>query len=234
MRLNGGGVLGGREQTICLEQVHQDDDRAEMVRPRRVAVREVPVAQHNGIFDLWGRPSTQEKKQTMKMELNAAMREYSSRARGSNAVFERAGLQIGTEARAEIGMSVVHCDFPGQRGAIVEVVSGVMGECCKVKWEDGRCGCYSNLELRTFGHKRRHGPREDPYPVPTRPGPAPYCMGGPFGSRGKKPQDCPPALLESKDCARGAFRLYQYQPEVQKQNQVAIHDDLMQSADGWR
>jgi hypothetical protein len=241
-RIVGGGVFEGREETIRLEQEHQHDVRAAMVRPRRVAAPEVPVtaqAQHKGIFDMWGRERTPEKKARIRSELNAAMREYSRRAQCSKHVPERAGLQLGTEVRAEMGLRVVHCEVSvakGQRGTVLEVVSGVMGEHCRVEWEDGTRGCYSNLELRTCGHKRRHGPREDLYPLPSRPGPAPPCVGGPFGRpRGlMPPPNCPPALFESKDCARGAFRLYQYQPEVHKKNQIAIHDDLMQRADGWR
>jgi hypothetical protein len=250
MRFVGAGVLGGREDTVCFEQLHQDlDGRAGMVRPRRVAAREVPVAQHRGVADLWGRPGTPEKRARLRDELNAAMREQSSRAQGPGLARElREGLQLGTEARAEEGLIVVHCEYAvahGQRGTIVEVrSSSILGEQCRVTWADGRTGCYSTLELKTSGHKRMHGAREDIHPPPTRPGPAPYCMGDRQFDRprGLMPRNGPPqALCESKECAPGAFRVYRYQPgaggrvaEVHKKNQTAIHDDLMQKADGWR
>jgi len=81
-------------------------------------------------------------------ELNAAMREQSSRAQGPG--LAREGLK-----RAEEGLIGLHCKYAvahGQRGTIVEVRSSSMiGEQCRVTSADGRTGCYSILELKTSG-----------------------------------------------------------------------------------
>ena len=119
------------------------------------------------------------------------------------------------------------------RGVVTGIETSVMGETCAVRWENGEKGYYSSLELRTAEHRRRrHGNLDEVPAPPTRPGPAPYCM-APSGSGQRPfglmppPQRPPPPL---GDLQKGAFRLFQYQPEVHKRNQVNIHDDLQQRA----
>ncbi len=248
VRLVCGGVFRGREDTLRLEDVHADDKSA-MVRPparrrAKAAAHGASACQlppdHCGIVDMWARPRTPQKKAQLRRELNAAMRAEQrapqEHERRGQELLARRGLQLSTEIRAEKGLEVVHCDrgeANGMRGIVTAIETGVMGETCSVRWENGAKGHYSSLELRTAEHKRRHGPRDEVPLPPTRPGPAPYCMApdGPHGRRpfGLKPppQRPPPAL---GDCGKGAFRLFQYQPEVQKRNQVNMYDDLQQRA----
>lgn len=185
MGLVGAGVLGGREDTSGLEQLHQDD-KVDMVRPRRVAARDLPAADNRGIINMFGRQRTHPKKESLRHELNAAMKNEQLKghyAQGHNehSQAQRGGLQLGTEVLAEEGLIVIHSDVSeagGMRGMVTKVDTGVMGEICNITWENGRKGCYSNFLLRTVDHNRRHGPREEVPRPASRPGPAPYCMGG--------------------------------------------------------
>ena len=237
-RLVGAGVFGGRQDTVALEELHQDD-KASMVRPQRVAARDLPFTDNHGIFNMFGRPRTPQKKGLLRHELNTAMNErlndhHAQAQRGAQQMARR-GLQLSIEVLAEEGLIVVHSEISsgvsGARGMVTKVETGVMGEICSILWEDGRKGCYSSLLLRTADHKRRHGPREEVPPPATRPGPAPYCMGGKTWERPRglvAPPQQPPPLGHSTACNPGAFRVYQYQPEVHKRNQPNIHDDLQQ------
>ena len=207
-----------------------------LLRPRRVKARDLPPSDHLGIADMWARPRTPEKRAKLLQELNAAMREHlhgpqthDIRAKEQHA---NRGLQLGLEVRAEPGLVVIHSDFSvasGMRGTVTSVESNVMGEFCSVTWDNGSKGCYVNLDLRKADHKRRHGPLDEIPAPPSRPGPAPYCRGGPGRPRGLVPPAPRPAeLLYNRACGGKEFKVYQYQPEVHKRNQVNIHDDLQQ------
>ena len=249
-RLVGGGVFGGRADTQRLEELHEHD-KAEMVRPpahrrakaARGAAHQLPP--HLGgphvksIVDMWARPRTPEKQAMLRQELNAAMRAEQrapqEHERRGQELLARRGLQLSAEIRAQKGLEVVHfnqAEASGMRGAVTGIETSVMGETCAVRWENGEKGYYSSLELRTAEHRRRHGNLEEVPAPPTRPGPAPYCM-APSGSGQRPfglmppPQRPPPPLGDLK---KGAFRLFQYQPEVHKRNQINMHDDLQQRA----
>ena len=259
VRLVGAGVFGGREDTLPLAQIHQDDAPG-MVRPRRVRAglerqisdlvvsgacapraRGLPPDEHRGVTDLWARPRTPEKQARLKEALNAALNEHLRGGQPEDIraleLSARRGIQLGIEVRAQEGMAVVHSDYSvasGQRGIVTRVECSIMGETCTVTWEDGRSGCYAMLELKTADHKRHHGPRDEVPPPASRPGPAPYCLDarecrprGLVRPRGGAAQQAPEIGL-GKDCVRGRFKVYQYQPEVHKRNQQNMHDDLLQ------
>ena len=234
-RLVGGGVFGGRADTQRLEELHEHD-KAEMVRPpahrrakaARGAAHQLPP--HLGgphvksIVDMWARPRTPEKQAMLRQELNAAMRAEQrapqEHERRGQELLARRGLQLSAEIRAQKGLEVVHCnqtEASGMRGVVTGIETSVMGETCAVRWENGEKGYYSSLELRTAEHKRRNGNLDE---VPAPPNRRPFGLMAP-------PQRPPPPLGDLK---KGAFRLFQYQPEVHKRNQVNMHDDLQQRA----
>ena len=120
-RLVGAGVFGGRQDTVALEELHQDD-KASMVRPQRVAARDLPFTDNHGIFNMFGRPRTSQKKGLLRHELNAAMNErlndhHAQAQRGAQQMARR-GLQLSIEVLAEGSHRGALGDFfGGQRRA---------------------------------------------------------------------------------------------------------------------
>ena len=189
-----------------------------MVRPRRVSAKELYATEWDRRGHKWDsrglghpdRPRTPEKHAFLRHDYNRAMlihlRDNTAHETRAQELFALKGLQLGTEILAEEGLLVVHTDYAVANcipGIVTKVETSVMGEFCAVTWENGQKGCYLNLELRTVGHKRRHGPLEEVPAPPTRPGPAPYCgvdghgvvrKGGDPRPRGLLPREPPPPL----------------------------------------